>query len=179
MTIPEPERKPKADKTVLYIVLGTMGCLGISMVALVSLGILGAIAIPKLGQSEATVLGAEAHNTLTQLQAAAGVYESAHQDTQFVSPEPAPNNADITMELSGIGDQGGPPCQIGDKKITCSGGSPGTRFPGLPGPVTFHFNDGPEHFTVHCATGPTAPKDWDAARCNFHVHSPPHKGAPQ
>lgn len=90
---------------------------------------------------------------LAQLKSAAAIFNAEQQHSpsgfhEFVTvSRKIPKGSPITLTLARTGSTEAPPCSITPKTIICSGGKPGTRFPGLAGNVIYRFNSGPGTFS--------------------------------
>jgi hypothetical protein len=120
-------------------------------------------------------MGAVAVDTLQQLENAAAIYTADQEKTPvsftaFVthdSNKMTEEGSTLVLDLSSLGNKKGRPCEIQPDKIRCSGGKPDSRFPDLPGDVTYSFNQGPGTFSIYCDGGDPSPTGWNPEKCKI------------
>lgn len=189
---PSPPPPAKSNKKWLFIGLGCGLLTLLGIVALVVIGIVAAIAIPKImeekhrqeeastyetpvetpeqsASSPADSSTSEVKSLLSQLENGATLYNEnqtiAPEDfLDFVSNEEL-NSGAYTVTFKYAGNPNASPCSITSSSITCSGGTPDSRFPALPGAVIYAFNAGPGTFTLYCDGGISPPLRWDPELC--------------
>lgn len=133
------------------------------------------------GQTDTTTTGqdtssdsdeaSEAKALLEQLESGASAYTTSQEISpedflDFVTNSPLDDTSAYVVSLQYTGNPTSPPCNIASTYITCSGGTPDSRFPTLPGAVSYSFNTGPGTFTLYCDGGISPPFKWNPETCS-------------
>lgn len=164
---------PNLNKKWIYISAGCLLFAVAGIILLVIVGILIAVAIPRFSNVTQTAQGAVAKDVLSQLNSAASIYTAEQETaptgfTDFVTNEAiGTERTKYVLSLKNIGNtESENLCEITPATITCPNG-PDSKFPKLPGPVTYAFNQGVNTFTVSCDGGSSPPEHWNSESCSI------------